>query len=106
MRPLALGAFTMTSCVGRGLGPARAALRDTATGLAPCRFETVALDTYVGEIAGLDEQPLPAALARFDCRNNRAAEVGLAQDGFADAVAEAAARLGRARIGVFMGTST
>lgn len=106
MRPLALAAYTMTSCVGRGLEPARAALRDTASGLAPCRFETVALDTYVGEIAGLGDQRVPAALDRFDCRNNRAAEVGLGQDGFIEAVAEAARRHGHARIGVFMGTST
>jgi 3-oxoacyl-[acyl-carrier-protein] synthase-1 len=106
MKPLGLGAFTMTSCVGRGLGPAREALRNSASGLAPCRFETVALDTYVGEIAGLDAQMMPAGLERFDCRNNRAAELGMRQDGFLDAVAEAAARLGRGRIGVFMGTST
>jgi 3-oxoacyl-[acyl-carrier-protein] synthase-1 len=106
MKPLRLGAFTMTSCVGRGLGPAREALRSAATGLAPCRFETVALDTYVGEISGLDEQRLPAGLERFDCRNNRAAEVGMAQDGFLAAVAAAAERVGRDRIGVFMGTST
>jgi len=106
MKPLRLGAFTMTSCVGRGLAPARAALHATASGLTPCRFETVALDTYVGEIAGLDEARLPQALERFDCRNNRAAEVGMAQDGFLEAVAEAAHRVGRGRIGVFMGTST
>jgi 3-oxoacyl-[acyl-carrier-protein] synthase-1 len=106
MKPLGLGAFTMTSCVGRGLDPAREALRNCATGLAPCRFETVALDTYVGEIAGLDAQALPAGLERFDCRNNRAAELGLTQDGFADAVEAAARRHGRDRIGVFLGTST
>src|SRR5688572_1037251 len=106
MKPIALSAYTMTTCLGRGLAPARAALASGASGLAPCRFETVALDTYVGEIAGLDEQPLPRSLARFDCRNNRAAEVGLLQDGFVDAVARAAGRLGPDRVGVFMGTST
>jgi 3-oxoacyl-[acyl-carrier-protein] synthase-1 len=106
MTPIRLRAFTMTSCLGRGLGATRAALRANATGLARCRFETVALDTFVGEIAGVDEQRLPAGLARFDCRNNRAAELGLAQDGFAEAVAGAASRVGPARIGVFMGTST
>lgn len=106
MKPIRLSAFTMTSGVGRGLAPARQALRDNASGLAPCRFETVALDTFVGEIEGLDDQRLPAGLERFDCRNNRAAELGLAQDGFVEAVDEAAARLGAGRIGVFMGTST
>jgi 3-oxoacyl-[acyl-carrier-protein] synthase-1 len=106
MTPIRLRAFTMTSCLGRGLGATRAALQANATGLARCRFETVALDTFVGEIEGIDAQRLPARLARFDCRNNRAAEAGLAQDDFEGAVAQAASRLGAARIGVFMGTST
>lgn len=106
MRPIRLGAYTMSSCLGRGLDAARAAVRSAASGLAPCTFETVALDTFVGEIAGVDGQALPPALARFDCRNNRAAELGLAQDGFLDAVAAVAARVGPARVGVFMGTST
>ena len=106
MKPIRLAAYTMTSSLGRGLAPARAALRSGATGLAPCRFETVTIDTFVGEIAGVDAQALPAHLARFDCRNNRAAELGLAQDGFTDAVEASAARHGRDRVAVFMGTST
>jgi hypothetical protein len=106
MNPIRLAAFTMTSCLGPGLDAARAAIRTNATGLTRCRFETVTLDTFVGEIAGVDAQELPPALARFDCRNNRAAELGLAQDGFMEAVAAAARRYGPARIGVFMGTST
>ena len=64
------------------------------------------LDTFVGEVAGVDAQALPAGLAAFDCRNNRLAELALRQDGFADAVAAAAARHGPERIGVFIGTST
>src|SRR5436190_23315462 len=106
MQPITLRASTLTSCLGRGLAPVRAALLANATGLARCRFETVALDTFVGEIDGVDEQRLPAQLARFDCRNNRAAELGLVQDGFVGAVEEAAARHGRSRVGVLMGTST
>jgi 3-oxoacyl-[acyl-carrier-protein] synthase-1 len=96
----------MTSCLGAGLAPARRALRAGASGLAPNHFETVDLETYVGEIAGVDEQALPKPLAAFDCRNNRAAELGLAQDDFIAAVERSAARHGAARVGVFMGTST
>ncbi|MGZ5074121.1 MAG: beta-ketoacyl-[acyl-carrier-protein] synthase family protein [Usitatibacter sp.] len=106
MRPVLLSAYTMTSCLGRGLAPALEALRAGRSGLAPCGFETAVLDTYVGEIPGLDDVSLPPSLAAFDCRNNRAAELGLAQDGFAAAVEDSARRLGRDRIGVFMGTST
>jgi 3-oxoacyl-[acyl-carrier-protein] synthase I len=106
MRPVLLSAYTMTSCLGAGLEASRAALRAAASGLTPCRFETVDLDTFVGEIAGVDAVRVPPALARFDCRNNRAAQMGLAQDGFSAAVEDAARRHGAARIGVFIGTST
>jgi len=96
----------MTSCLGGGLDRTRAALREGRSGLAKLGFETVALDTYVGEIAGIDEVRVPRALAGYDCRNNRAAEMGLALDGFAGAVDGAAKRWGAARVGVFIGTST
>jgi 3-oxoacyl-[acyl-carrier-protein] synthase-1 len=106
VKPILLRAYTMTTCLGAGLDASRRALAAGSTGLAPLRFETVALDTYAGEIAGVDAQRLPGGLAAFDCRNNRAAELALAQDDFREAVAAAAQRYGRGRIGVFMGTST
>lgn len=106
MKPVHVAAYTLTSCLGHGGASARAALRAGASGLAPNRFETADLETYVGEIGRVDEQSVPASLAAFDCRNNRAAELGLAQDGFIGAVAASARRHGRERIGVFMGTST
>jgi 3-oxoacyl-[acyl-carrier-protein] synthase-1 len=106
MRPVPISAATATSCLGRGLEAHRAALAAGASGLAPCRFETAALDTWIGEIAGVDETRLPRPLRAFDCRNNRAAELGLAQDGFEEAVRAAIARHGARRIGLFLGTST
>ncbi|MEO5695110.1 MAG: beta-ketoacyl-[acyl-carrier-protein] synthase family protein [Usitatibacter sp.] len=106
MRPVLLSAYTMASCLGRGLEPTRAALRAGASALVPCHFETVNLPTFVGEIEGVDAQALPAGFQQFDCRNNRAAEVGLNQDGFLAAVADARLRHGATRVGVFMGTST
>jgi 3-oxoacyl-[acyl-carrier-protein] synthase I len=106
MRPLLIRALTAASCIGRGLEQTLAALLEERSGLAPCRFETVTLDTHVGEVAGVDAQTLPAALHRFDCRNNRLAELALQQDGFDAAIEQAAGRWGRRRVGVFMGTST
>ena len=106
MNPLALTSFTATSAIGRGLDETLASLRDQRSGLAPCRFETVTLDTCVGEVRGVDEVSLPQGLARFECRNNRLAWLGLAQDGFAEAVAQCVARHGSERVGVFLGTST
>jgi len=106
VNPLALTSFTATSAIGRGLDETLASLRDQRSGLAPCRFETVTLDTCVGEVRGVDEVSLPQGLAGFECRNNRLAWLGLAQDGFAEAVAQCVARHGSERVGVFLGTST
>ena len=106
MTPLLLSSFTATTCLGRGLSALGAALHGGHSGLRPCAFETVDLPTWLGEVEGVDAQPLPAALARYDCRNNRLALIGLEADGFAERVREAAARHGRDRVGVFVGTST
>jgi 3-oxoacyl-[acyl-carrier-protein] synthase I len=106
VNPLVVSQFTATTCVGRGLRATLAALRDERTGLAPCRFETVTLDICVGEVAGVEDERLPAALHAFDCRNNRLAQLGLAQDGYIANVATARARYGADRIGVIIGTST
>jgi 3-oxoacyl-[acyl-carrier-protein] synthase-1 len=106
MIPLVIPAFTATSCLGRGLERTLAALVGKRSGLSACAFETVALDTYVGEVAGVDAQELRGGLRRFDCRNNRLAELALRQDAFDEAVEAAARRFSPRRIGVFMGTST
>ncbi len=106
MKPLLVKNFTATSCIGQGLEPTIDALIRRRSGLKACDFETVRLDTHIGEVSGVDAQRVPAHLKRFDCRNNRLAELGLAQDGFLEAVEETAARCGRRRIGVFIGTST
>jgi 3-oxoacyl-[acyl-carrier-protein] synthase-1 len=106
MGALALTSYTATSCLGSGIEATRASLQAGRSGLLPCAFETVTLDTHVGEVSGVDAQPLPASLRDYECRNNRLAQLALAQDGFAAAVAQCAARVGRERVGVFLGTST
>jgi 3-oxoacyl-[acyl-carrier-protein] synthase-1 len=106
VRPLAVTALCIASSLGAGLDATLSALRRGTSGLLPCRFETVDLPTYVGEVRGLDDRRLDAAYARFDCRNNRLARLALAQDGFETAVEAAKARYGAGRVGVFLGTST
>jgi 3-oxoacyl-[acyl-carrier-protein] synthase I len=106
MTPLLLKAYTATSALGRGRQATLRALSAGATGLRPCRFESVTLDTCVGEVAGLDGVQLPGQLAQFECRNNRLALLALEQDEFSVAVERSAARFGRDRVGVFLGTST
>jgi 3-oxoacyl-[acyl-carrier-protein] synthase I len=104
--PLLLTDITATSCIGRGLAQTLESLRAARGGLMPCRFETVTLTTCVGEVADVDAVRLPAALRRFDCRNNRLALLGLMQDDFIHSVERCARRWGPRRVGVFLGTST
>lgn len=106
MKPLLLSHFTATSCVGRGLQQTLDALRHGRQALKPCDFETVDLPTFIGEVEGVDDVKMTASMADYNCRNNRLAQLGLEQDGFADAVNAAADKYGRDRIGVFIGTST
>ena len=106
MKPLVLTHFTATSCIGRGVQETLTTLREGRTGLAPCKFETVELDTHIGEVAGVDTERLPDDLGNFNCRNNRLAQLGLRQDGFLEAVEALARRWGPRRVGVFLGTST
>lgn len=106
MTPLWISHFTATSCIGRGLSETLVSLESQRSGLTPCRFETVELPTYVGEVPDVDAERLPEGLAEFNCRNNRLAQLGLRQDGFAAAVGELVGRLGRSRVGIFLGTST
>ncbi len=104
---LSMPAFTATCCLGNGLASLRSSLLSQHTGLVPCKFESVDLDTYVG-ITNITEDKvfLPAELQDFDCRNNTLAYLGLQHDGFIDAVEKAKCRFNKTRIGVFLGTST
>ncbi len=106
MTPLVLSHFTATNALGRGNAAVHAALAGARSGLAPCTFENVKLETHVGEVAGVDDQPVIERLAEFECRNNRLAQLALEQDGFTAAVAAARERYGAARIAVILGTST
>jgi 3-oxoacyl-[acyl-carrier-protein] synthase I len=106
MIPLQLTRFTAVSAMGRGLAETLDTLDQERSGLAPCAFETVDIETHVGEVVGVDATALPEALRSFNCRNNRLAQLGLMQDGFTDAVATSANHWGPRRVGVFLGTST
>jgi 3-oxoacyl-[acyl-carrier-protein] synthase-1 len=106
MTPLLVQAFTATSCIGQGLAQTSQSLASRRSGLSRCAFETVELDTYIGEVAGVDAEEMPDGLRQFDCRNNRLAALALRQDGFLEAARAAGRRWGGRRVGVFLGTST
>ncbi len=106
MTPLVLTSFTAVNALGRGNAAVLEALTAARTGLQPCRFEKVQLETWAGEVAGLDDLRVEERLAEFDCRNNRLAQLALEQDGFAERVAQARGKYGPARVAVILGTST
>lgn len=105
-QPLTLSAYSTVSALGQGRAAALAALLHGRSGLRACDYAGADLETWIGRVDGVEDLRLPAALAEFDCRNNRLAALGLENDDFAAAVAAARARYGAARIGVFLGTST
>jgi 3-oxoacyl-[acyl-carrier-protein] synthase I len=106
VQPLAISSYSIVNCLGAGSQAVLDALFEKRSGLAPCDFETVEVETHVGRVAGLEGTPVRDDLGRYDCRNNRLAQIGLELDGFAAAVMAARERYGAARIGVFVGTST
>lgn len=81
-------------------------LRSRQSGLLPCAFEDVDLETYIAKVGALDGYRIRSDLSAYDCRNNRLAQLCLEQDGFADAVGAAKHKYGAGRIGLFLGTST
>lgn len=105
MTPLGISCFTATSALGRGVFAHLQALRAERSGLRCHGFETSTLQTWIGEVGGL-ETPLSGALAEWDCRNNRLAELALQQDDFLTAVEHARRRYGGDRIAVYVATST
>ena len=104
--PLALTAFTATSALGHGRAAHAAALRDDRGGLEANDFTRVPLACAIGRVDRLEEQPLPAEFAEYECRNNRLAWQGLVADGFLDRARDCIARYGAERVALVVGTST
>ena len=106
MRPLAVTAYTVTTALGRGAAPMLEALRAGRGSLKPNDFDRGEVRAWIGRVAGLENMPLEEPWEVFDCRNNRLAQLGLAQDGFRQAVARVRAKHGASRVAVLLGTST
>lgn len=106
MTPLAVSAYTAVSALGTGVQAHRQALADGRGSLRLNDISSQPLPCHVGRVDGIEAHPLPAALERWECRNNRLLHMGLQADGFAARVAPLRERFGAERIGVFMGTST
>lgn len=106
IEPLAITAYSATSALGRGLAAHVDALRGGRGGLTPNDFSSAPLACQIGRVTGVEECPLPAALAHWECRNNRLAWLGLQEDGLLDAVQHCVGRHGANRVALILGTST
>jgi 3-oxoacyl-[acyl-carrier-protein] synthase-1 len=98
--------YTVTNALGVGNDATWSAITARRSGLTRCAFETADIDTFVGQVPDDLLAPVRSDLAEFDCRNNRLAQLCFEADGFATHVRELIARVGAARVGVFLGTST
>lgn len=76
------------------------------SGLRPNALSWCDLPCWVGEVAGIDDTPLPIELLAWDCRTHRLAWMALQRNGFRKAVTAAIDRYGVERIGVVLGSST
>ncbi|MDZ7713402.1 MAG: beta-ketoacyl-[acyl-carrier-protein] synthase family protein [Rhodovibrio sp.] len=106
MTPLAITALSSVNALGTGLAATAEALRANRGALSPNDYEDARIDTHIGRVDGVEDVRLPPELARFDCRNNRLAEMAIRADGFEAAAADAIARYGAHRVALILGTST
>jgi len=104
--PLSITAFTATCAAGLGRAALLEALSTGRTGLRTNDFGRSPLPTFIGRVTGVEDAPLPPQFHDYECRNNRLAWLGLAHDGFLQAVARARARYGADRVALVLGTST
>lgn len=103
---LAIRAYTATTALGRGRAAQAQALEERRSGLRRNDFGPDPLDCWIGRVEGLEDAPLPDALASWESRNNRLAWLALQQDGLREAVADAVSRHGAERVALVLGTST
>ena len=106
MTPLAITALSSVSALGRGRAAAADALRADRGGLRACDYEDAYVDCFIGRVDGVEDAPLTTAFRRFDCRNNRLAELALQADGVDAAVERTLRRYGADRVALVVGTST
>ena len=106
MEPLAITATTCTTAAGRGRGALRDAIAARRGGLRANDFSTTPLAAWIGRVDGVEDAPLPADWARWECRNNRLAWMALQHDGVLARVHALRERHGATRVALVIGTST
>jgi len=106
MPPLPVTGLTIINALGAGLDATWKALYAARSGLRPNDFEDARIKTWIGRVDAVETSTVAEALAEWDCRNNRLAQLGLQQDCFEEAVHKARRKYGPDRIAVLLGTTT
>ena len=106
MDPIVITSFTSVNSLGVGVADIERKLAEKKSGLQYCEFPGAELDTFVGQVKGVDELCFNGSLKKFDCRNNRLAKMGLESDNFKENVILAREKYGPSRVSVLIGTST
>ena len=104
--PIPVTAYTLSNGLGRGKEAVFDRLVKGNSALTACRLNNNGPDCWISQMGGIEQTPVRDDLIRFDCRNNRLAQIGLEQDGFVDAVENLKIKYGKSRLGIFLGTST
>lgn len=104
---LKISSITSSSAAGVGNQALLDNLRNKCSGLRQAPFgDSGVLNTFIGQVPGVDEMVLPGDRQSYDCRNNRLAYLALQQDDFLASAQALVAKYGSHRVGVFVGTST
>lgn len=98
--------YELVCAAGVGLEAVRASLVQQKTGLVANDFAGCTLDTYIGKVAALDNVAWTEAHADWQSRNNALVELALQQGSLLASLARLRDRVGSARIGLVMGSST
>jgi 3-oxoacyl-[acyl-carrier-protein] synthase-1 len=103
---LGIAAFSTLHAAGIDNTDSWHALAAGLSGLRPNTLPWCELPCWLGEVAGVDDTPLPAELAAWECRIHRLAWMAMQRNGFDDAVRAVVERHGAHRVGVILGSST
>jgi 3-oxoacyl-[acyl-carrier-protein] synthase I len=105
MNSIPVQAYTLSCALGVGMADIQHAINSGITGLSDRSWPECDVPTWFGRVDAIDQESSPLA-PEWESRNNRLAELGLRQDGFAEQAQAAIDRYGADRCAVIIGTST
>ena len=103
---LGITAFSTLHAAGLDNAASWQAISAGRSGLRPNALSWCELPCWLGEVAGVDDAPLPAELGAWECRTHRLAWMALQRNQFRAAVLAAISRHGAHRVGILLGSST